>query len=973
MNGSATGSSDSQCPQSITFGQFNLLPAQRLLLKTGKPIELGSRALDVLIALVEHSGEVVSNRDLIRMVWQDVIVVESCLRVHISALRKALSCAETDVSYIANVPGRGYSFVASVSRDSDSDTAQVSPPTSISALPPRSIRMIGRDETVPDISQLIMHHRFVTICGPGGMGKTTVALAVTHHLVAHFEGLLLFLDVSSITDPALLPGILASALGIRCHGMDPLQALVAFLREKRLLLVLDSCDHVIVAATYLAEKLFGETEQLHILVTSREPLRAEGEHVHRLCSLTYPPEMCGLTATGALKFSAVQLLVERVHNNDNAFILSDNDAPMVAHICRKLDGMPLAIELAAGQVEAYGIQGIAELLNSRVSVSLFWDGRRTALPRHQTLMAMYDWSCDLLSETEAIVLRRLSVLSGIFSLEMVTAIVKAEIDESLVIDAIGRLVKKSLILVERAGRTMRYKLPHTLRAFALEKLRTHGEVDLAIERHAICLLSMLEQLNVPGETLPEYERIQLYIEHLGNICSALEWAFSNHRNLLLGIRLAAAAAPLFLGLSMLDECRRWSERALTARVEVANGAPPLKVQHWPCSIPSMMASGTSQTLPVNPHKGIESVANINDILLRQLQHSVLPGSEGIRSPNDIQWQKLNLSTRMTEPKIIAMMQRALEDSGNPVGVPGFSFRTCHANPDLKPSLVNEDEFSFGDDYRIRALASLARVLWLRGYPDQAARIGRQALGDAYNLRHPATICLSLIYVATVFLWMGDWNNAAQTIDKLISTAEENAFEHDHAAGIGLKGILLIGQNRVDAGIHLLHECLNVPSIENHQVLTTMYVRCLAKGVAAKGRYDNAIEIASGALEMVENVGETLDTPEILRVTADLYAYRPSPDLALAEQYLNRSLACAERLSALAWELRTAISLTRLHLLQGRDAEAGQRLQSVYSRFSEGFDSADLRAAKQLLNSLNQQSALKITPRGHLATGPDSVP
>jgi predicted ATPase len=681
--------------------------------------------------------------------------------------------------------------------------------------------------------------------------------------------------------------------------------------------------------------------------------------------------MCGLTANDALTFSAVQLLVERVQNNDNAFILSDNDAPMVAHICRKLDGMPLAIELAAGQVEAYGIQGIAELLNNRVS--LFWDGRRTALPRHQTLMAMFDWSCDLLSETEAMVLRRLSVLSGVFSLEMVTAIVKSEVDESLVIDAIGRLVTKSLILVERAGQSMRYKLPHTMRAYALEKLRTSGEVDLTIERHAIYLLSMLERLNVPGETLPEYERIQLYIEHLGNICSALEWAFSNHRNLLLGIRLAAAAAPLFLGLSMLDECRRWSERALAARVEVARGAPPLIVQHWPCSIPSMMTSGTPHTLPVNHHKGIESVANIDDILLRQSQHFVLPRSEGIRSPHDIQWQNLNLSTRITEPKIIAMMQWTLEDSGNLAGVPGFSFRTCKANSDLKPPLVNEDEFSFGYNYRIRALASLARVLWLRGYPDQAARIGRQALGDAYDLRHPATICLSLIYVATVFLWMGDWNNAAQTIDKLISTAEENAFGHDHAAGIGLKGILLIGQDRVDAGIHLLHDCLNVLSIENHQVLTTMFVRCLAKGVAAKGRYDNAIEIASGALEMVENVGETFDTPEILRVTADLYAYRPNPDLALAEQYLNRSLVCAEHLSALAWELRTAISLTRLHLLQGRDAEAGKQLQSVYSRFSEGFDSADLRAAKQLLNSLNKQSALKLTPRGHPATRPDSAP
>lgn len=968
MNRSMDDSFDAHPHLLITFGHFHLHPAQRLLLKNGIPIELGSRALDVLITLVDHAGEVISNRELIRRVWQDVIVDESCLRVHISALRKALSCGENEMSYIANIPGRGYSFVAPLSHSTDADSAQPSHKCSIGMLPPPLMRMVGRDETVPAIAERIKLHRFVTICGPGGMGKTTVALAAAHHLESHFDGLILFQDLSSITDSALLPGILASALGVQCHSPDPLKTLVTFLREKRLLLVLDSCDHVIVAATYLAERVFEESEQVHVLVTSREPLRAEGEHVHRLCPLACPAELCGLTAKDALTFSPVQLLVERVHNNDNSFILSDDDAPMVAHICRMLDGVPLAIELAAGQVEAYGIHGIAELLNNRVS--LYWDGRRTALPRHQTLMAMFDWSCDLLSETEAMVLRRLSVLSGVFSLAMVTAIVKSQIDESLVIDALGRLVTKSLVLVERSGRSMRYKLPHTMRAYALEKLRTSGEVDFTIERHAMYLLSMLERLNVPSETLPEYERIQLYIEHLGDICSALEWAFSNHRNLLLGIRLAAAAAPLFLGLSMLDECRRWSERALAARVEVAKGTPPPIVQqHWPCSIPPMMTPGTPNILRVSHRKGVESVTNPDDIQRLQSQHFVLPGSEGIMSSLDIQWQNSNISTRITEPKIIAMMQWTLEGSSNPSGSPGFSFRTCKANLDLKPPLMNEDEFSFSYDYRIRALASLARVLWLRGYPDQAARIGRQALGDAYDSRHPATICLSLIYVATVFLWMGDWNNAAQTIDKLMSTAEENAFGHDHAAGKGLKGILLIGQDRVDAGIHLLHECLNVLSIENHQVLTTMFVRCLAKGIAAKGRYDKAIEIASGALEMVENVGEAFDTPEILRVTADLYAYRPIPDLALAEQYMNRSLACSKRLSALAWELRTAISLTRLHLLQGRHTEAGQRLQSVYNRFSEGFDSADLRAAKRLLNSLNKQGASKITPVGHPVTRP----
>ncbi|RON20862.1 hypothetical protein BK660_17630 [Pseudomonas brassicacearum] len=951
------GSLDAQSPQSIIFGHFHLLPSQRLLLKSGTPIDLGSRALDVLIALVEHAGEVVSNRDLIRTVWQDVIVDESCLRVHISALRKVLSCAENDVSYITNIPGRGYSFVASISHAPSSDSAQTSYQCPVGELPPRLIRMIGRDETVPAVADLIESHRFVTICGPGGMGKTTVALAAAHHLAPHFQGQLLFQDLSAITDPSLLAGTLASALGIQCRGNDVLEALITCLRGKRLLLVLDSCDHVIVATTRLAEKLYAQTEQVHILVTSREPLRAEGEHLYRLCPLACPPELRGLTAASALTFAAVQLLVERVHNNDNAYILTDGDAPVVGHICRKLDGIALAIELVAGQVEAYGIRGIAELLNNRVS--LFWDGRRTALPRHQTLRAMFDWSCDLLSETEAMVLRRLSVLTGVFSLEMVTEIVKSQIDESLVIDAIGRLVTKSLILAERADRSMRYRLPHTMRAYALEKLRASGEVDLTTERHAIYLISLLERLNVPGETLPEYQRIQRYIEQLGNICTTLEWAFSEHGNALLGIRLAAASAPLFVGLSMLDECRRWSERALAARMEVANGTSPRRVQDGTFSMSSMLTSGTLHASPTTRERGFKYVENLDDVLFPPPRNFVTKSAGEFSGHRKSHQQNLSLGARITDPKEIAMMQWTLGEENHPFGQKEWGLRSCRtkSNPGLLK--VTGDDFSFGYDYRIRALASLARVLWLRGYPDQAVHIGRQALEDAYNLRHPATICLSKIYLTTVFLWIGDWKAAQNTIDKLLSKAQQNAFETDHAAGLGLKGILLICQGQVDAGIHLLHDCLNVLSIGNHQVLTTMFVKSLAEGFAAKGRYANALEVAGGALEMMENVGETFDTPEILRVIAELYALRPNPDLALAEQYLNRSLACAARQSALAWELRAAISLTRLQLLQGRITEAGDLLQSVYCRFTEGFDSADLCTAKQLLHALSRPEKLKL--------------
>lgn len=470
------GSPDRASRHSISFGHFQLLPSQRMLLKRGTPVDLGSRALDVLIALTKHVGEVVSNRDLVRMVWHDVVVDESCLRVHISALRKALTCTETDVSYIANIPGRGYSFVAPVFPATSSEVgAEGATGFSNGVLPPELPRIVGRDETVESLMSHVEMHRFLTICGIGGMGKTTVAVAVANRLARGFDGNLVFLDLSVTSDSRSLLGTLASTLGVRSPGNDLLHDVLCFLQGKRMLLLLDSCDHVIDPVTVLAEQLYAWAPHVHILVTSREPLRAEGECTHRLRSLSLPTENVELTAAAALDFSAIRLFVDRISHNDEDFVLDDGDVPVIADICRKLDGIPLALELGAGQVSVFGIQGVADLLDNRLS--LCWEGRRSASPRHQTLTAMFDWSFNLLSATDAMVLRRLAVLPGKFSLEVAVQRVSFEGDETLVLEAIGHLVTKSLIWAEHAGHGRSYWLPYTLRAYALEKSRRSGEVS----------------------------------------------------------------------------------------------------------------------------------------------------------------------------------------------------------------------------------------------------------------------------------------------------------------------------------------------------------------------------------------------------------------------------------------------------------------------------------------------------------------
>src|ERR1700726_751334 len=431
----------------LSFGPFSLFVAARLLKKGDEPIPLGGRALDILIALAERPGEVVTRKDLISTVWPDVTVEEANLRFQIAALRKALGDGRDGARYISNISGRGYCFVAPVKR---SGTEQLVPITGIAAservqrLPPRPARMVGRDDTVRALTEQLQEWRFVSIVGPGGVGKTTVAISVAHALSDGFHDAVFFIDLAALTDAQLVPPAVASALGLMVQTQDPLVGLLAFIGDRKILLVLDSCEHVIGVAAALAERVVSEAPQAHILATSREALRVEGEHVHLLHSLDCPPDDPGLTTMEVLRYPAAQLFMERASASGYDVALSDIDAPIVAQSCRRLDGIALAIELAASRVGSLGIGGTAELLDNRFG--LLWQGRRTALPRHETLNAMLDWSYSLLSDREKLVLCRLSVFVAGFTLQAAGSFAsETEVDEADATGAVASLVAKSLI------------------------------------------------------------------------------------------------------------------------------------------------------------------------------------------------------------------------------------------------------------------------------------------------------------------------------------------------------------------------------------------------------------------------------------------------------------------------------------------------------------------------------------------------
>jgi predicted ATPase/DNA-binding winged helix-turn-helix (wHTH) protein len=526
----------------LRFGPFELNVAERSLKKANQVVPLGGRAYDILIALLENAGEVVGKAELIAKAWPDVTVDEGSLRVHLSALRKALGDGQFGNKYIASIQGHGYSFIALVTRlPADRDRSSAS--EGQSNLPPALGRMVGRENVVREIQGWLQaDQRLITILGIGGIGKTTVALAVGHGALADFAGAAFFVDLSSVGEKEHVIGAIASALGLDPRFVDRRDALLDFLRPRRALIILDSCEHLIEKTAEVADSVLRSAPDVHMLATSRETLQVAGERVLRLPPLDCPPEHPGLTASEVLAYPAARLFVERISARGGDFSPSDDEAPIVAEICRKLDGIALAIELAAGRAANFGVRNTVAKLRSRLDLLKF--GRRTANPRHQTLKATLDWSHDHLSEIERVLLRRVAIFVGHFTLEAALAVAEeVGTDGSEISGALGNLVNKSLIGVWTSSRGPCYRLLDTTRAYALEKLATSGEQDSIAERHASFSIRMLERNPVNLFDLESTEAAANAVrDYLGNIRAALEWSFGSHENDNAAIKTAAAAA-----------------------------------------------------------------------------------------------------------------------------------------------------------------------------------------------------------------------------------------------------------------------------------------------------------------------------------------------------------------------------------------------------------------------------------------------
>jgi predicted ATPase/DNA-binding winged helix-turn-helix (wHTH) protein len=533
--------------RAISFGPFRLLAAQRLLLEGDRPVRLGSRALDILTALVERPGELVGKHELMARAWRGTFVEEGNLKFQVGALRRALGDGRGGRRYIATSAGQGYRFVApiTVAEAPAAVPLPAAPTTQNHNLPARLTRLIGRADAVRRIAALTERHRLLSIVGPGGIGKTSVALAAAETLINTYEHGAWLIDLAPLADPRLVPSAVAQVLGFDIRSDDPVPGLVGGLRDRRLLLVLDNCEHVIEAAATLALAILRGAADVHILATSREPLRAEGEYVQRLPALSsgFPSDHLG--AAEALAFPAVELFVERTAECLGEFELTDENAPLVAEICLKLDGIPLAIELAAARVETFGVRGLATHLDDRFR--LLTSGLRSGPPRHRTLRAALDWSYEVLSEPERAVLRRLGIFMGGFTLDAACAVVA---DPGLlkgdVIDAVAELVEKSLAVAETTETEPRLQLLETTRVYALERLAESGERETVAHRHAEFCRELFENAETESEAPPEGEWLADCAPEIDNLRAALDCAFSLDADRSIGVVLTAAASPLWM-------------------------------------------------------------------------------------------------------------------------------------------------------------------------------------------------------------------------------------------------------------------------------------------------------------------------------------------------------------------------------------------------------------------------------------------
>ncbi|BCW87533.1 hypothetical protein sos41_06630 [Alphaproteobacteria bacterium SO-S41] len=926
----------------LRFSRFTLLPQRQLLLDGDQPMRLGSRPMAILTLLVQRAGELVTKDEILAHAWPNITVDEGALRVHMATLRKTLGDGSNG-PFISNVVGRGYQFVQPVS--ARVAAAAADPPSAMEAvLPAAPAAIFGRDSATAELSATLAARRLVTVAGPGGIGKTTVALATARALQPAYADGSRFIDLAPISDPRLTAGTLASALGLPVAA-DPLPVITAFLKSKRMLLVLDNCEQVIEAVAILVEQLLQTAPGIDILATSREPMRAENEWVHRLEGLAVPPPETPSTIAAALAFPAAGLFISRARASQNTLSLTDDDAAPIGEICRRLDGVPLALELAAARVALFGIAGVAARLDDRFAI--LTKGRRTALPRQQTLKATLDWSYDLLSPQEQGTLADLSIFRERFGLDEAIALARLRgLGELDVLETLDSLVAKSLLVVERRGSLTLYRMLEITREYGAANLELTGDRPTVAAAHAKHFGSLFTAAQAGWNVERAVAWKDAHAHQIDDLRAAIDWAYAPGGDPLLGAHLVLASVQLWMELALLGEFQKRAEHALA---EAQSGRPADKSIEMRLS--TLLGHVIYETgLTPAGHEALsravtlaEQLGDARQKLAALMALYVERGANGEYSTT----RKLaeivgDVAAEAGFPDADLLRERyrtlAFHLGGSQIEASETAARVF-AHPALHVRRAPMSGFEF--DPLLAAHAVRSRTNWVRGLADQARAEAREALAEADVFNHmPTYYFLMTLSAGPISLWTGD----AAWSGELLAEVRDRPLIKKEGGGVLPKEHWTnwerLFQMARDASLGLAPHDYTGAAFAAEEARIVPYSRevCATAHETLAGPWVN---------ERVDAGQSGWCAPEVLRGRGRILLHNEPHRVAEAEAWFRRAISLAQRQGARAWELRATASLARL--LPPADARAA--LEPVYLRFTEGFETTDLSDARAILDAL----------------------
>jgi predicted ATPase/DNA-binding winged helix-turn-helix (wHTH) protein len=916
-------------------GECEIDLARRELRILGSAVPIGGRAFEIIEALIQSAGELVTKDELMNRVWPGAIVMDNTLHVHAAAARKALGPYR---GLLKTESGRGYRLVGDWTvRRLDAakppvggEQTRAIGDASATNLPAAITPLIGRSAAEQTLRDLVSAYRVVTLTGPGGIGKTTLALEVARRVCGEFADGGWLVELGSLSDANLVPSAVAGvlSLGLGSNNIVP-KSVADVIGDKKLLLVLDNCEHLIEAAAHLVETFLTLCPNITILVTSREILRIQGECVYRVPPLDVP-SVEHIESAAILEHSAAELFIARATESGTELSSNRQHASMIAAICRHLDGIPLAIEFAAARAATLGIEQVAMGLDDRFQ--LLTNQRRTALPRHRTLRATLDWSFELLAEAEQELLLRLAIFVGPFSLAAACAVVGETMPDDTIAAGIADLVGKSLVIRTLDPTTAQFRLLETTRAYALDRLSAGRALAQVARRHARYFLGILATVEEVRRSQPADDYLPVFRRYADEVHAALEWAFSAAGDPAMGMAITIAAIPLWFELFQIVVARARLNQALSYAEPGSDQEMRLRI-----------AIGHTLWYIGPEHAAIEP------IFTRVLEIAEQIGATAART--QALWGLwASCRCRADYPAALEMAHRyadVAENTGDAGAmhladrILGLTHHFLGHQPTARELTQRALRYphhldsSLGLGYQVETpvamAAQLARILWLQGLPDQAMGAASDAITAARKSGHSFAVVYALAFGSVpVALWTGDIAEAGRMVELLIA----------HTAG----------NQRTEQWVRCFAGVLRLRSGNESESLVASFIE---PRVDLFPVYQIADLVSQESIPVPlpgpEPVEVLWNTPELLRIDAELLLWHNAPGAGMAaEAKLLRALEIAREQMALSWELRVAMSLASLWQRHGRTTAGHDLLSATYAKFTEGFNTIDLMRARGLM-------------------------